>query len=162
MNKRTPTREDQFDKLISTYFDRLWANPFYLNFMGTNLKQMFTLRQQLNKQLEEIWSLLQLPNQQMQQRMMHLLNTLTSEWRFEQEEVNERLAGLEAELAEIKALLTAQAAQSEVQAEPVKSDEKNEKSQPKNQDQSNGSAGKSSDKSSGKPHKNVKKESANG
>lgn len=145
MNKRTPTREDQFDKLISTYFDRLWANPFYLNFMGTNLKQMFTLRQQLNKQLEEIWSLLQLPNQQMQQRMMHLLNTLTSEWRFEQEEVNERLAGLEAELAEIKALLTAQAevkteVKTEVKAEQAKSDEKN----------------------TGKANKNVKKESANG
>ena len=149
MNKRTPTREDQFDKLISTYFDRLWANPFYLNFMGTNLKQMFTLRQQLNKQLEEIWSLLQLPNQQMQQRMMHLLNTLTSEWRFEQEEVNERLAGLEAELAEVKALLTAQAeVKAEVKTE-VKTDAKAEQAKP-------------DEKNAGKSHKNVKKESANG
>lgn len=107
------TREDQFDQLISTYFDRLWANPLYLNLMGSNLKSLFSLRQQWNKQLEELWSLLQLPNQQMQQRMMHVLNTLTSEWRFEQEEMNERLSDIEAELAEIKALLKAQADQPE-------------------------------------------------
>jgi hypothetical protein len=109
---RTPSRDDQFDQLISTFFDRLWANPFYLNMMGSNLKNMFAVRQQLNKQLEELWSLLQLPNQQMQQRMMHLLNTLTSEWRFEQEEMNERLSAMESELAEIKSLLHAQNAES--------------------------------------------------
>lgn len=108
---RTPSRDDQFDQLISTFFDRLWANPFYLNMMGSNLKNMFSVRQQLNKQLEELWSLLQLPNQQMQQRMMHLLNTLTSEWRFEQEEMNERLSAMESELAEIKSLLHAQNSQ---------------------------------------------------
>ena len=108
---RTPSRDDQFDKLISTFFDRLWANPFYLNMMGSNLKNMFAVRQQLNKQLEALWSLLQLPNQQMQQRMMHLLNTLTSEWRFEQEEMNERLSAMENELAEIKSLLHAQNAE---------------------------------------------------
>ena len=105
---RTPSREDAFDQMISTFFDRLWANPLYLNMMGSNLKNVFNLRQQLNKQLEELWSLLQLPNQQMQQRMMHLLNTLTSEWRFEQEEMNERLSAIENELAEIKSLLKAQ------------------------------------------------------
>lgn len=114
---RTPSREDQFDQLIGTFFDRLWANPFYLNLMGSNLKSVFTLRQQLNKQLEELWSLLQLPNQNMQQRMMHLLNTVTSEWRFEQEEMNERLSAIENELAEIKSLLQAQI---KATAEPVK------------------------------------------
>ena len=111
--KKTVTREDQFDQLIANYFDRLWANPFYLNMMGTNLKNLFALRQQWNKQLEELWSLLQLPNQQMQQRMMHLLNTLTSEWRFEQEEMNARLSDIEAELAEIKSLLQAQSDKTE-------------------------------------------------
>ncbi len=111
--KKTVTREDQFDQLIANYFDRLWANPFYLSMMGTNLKNLFALRQQWNKQLEELWSLLQLPNQQMQQRMMHLLNTLTSEWRFEQEEMNARLSDIEAELAEIKSLLQAQSDKTE-------------------------------------------------
>lgn len=116
--KKTVTREDQFDQLIANYFDRLWANPFYLNMMGTNLKNLFALRQQWNKQLEELWSLLQLPNQHMQQRMMHVLNTLTSEWRFEQEEMSARLSDIEAELAEIKSLLQAQSEKSEKAVAP--------------------------------------------
>ena len=122
--KKTVTREDQFDQLIANYFDRLWANPFYLNMMGSNLKNLFALRQQWNKQLEELWSLLQLPNQQMQQRMMHLLNTLTSEWRFEQEEMNARLSDIEAELAEIKSLLQAQSEKSEKSVAPAKGQKK--------------------------------------
>lgn len=122
--KKTVTREDQFDQLIANYFDRLWANPFYLNMMGSNLKNLFALRQQWNKQLEELWSLLQLPNQQMQQRMMHLLNTLTSEWRFEQEEMNARLSDIEAELAEIKSLLKAQSEKSEKSVAPAKGQKK--------------------------------------
>ena len=109
------TREDQIDKLIAAYFDRLWANPMYLNMMGKNLRQLFTLRQEWNKQMEMLWQFLQLPNQNMQQRMMHQLNTLTSESRFEQEEVQDRLSQMESELAEIKALLIAQQTQADTE-----------------------------------------------
>ena len=100
------TRENQIDKLIGTYFDQLWSNPFYLNGMGQLMRNNLALRQQWNKQMETLLSLWQLPNQQMQQRTLHQINTLLSEWRFERDELNERLDSMEAELADLKSALS--------------------------------------------------------
>lgn len=100
------TRDNYFDKLITGYFDRLWANEAYLGTMGGLLKQSFAVRQQWNKQLEQLWSLWQLPNQEMQQRTLHGINTLLSEWRFEQEESNERLGKMEEDIAELRRLVS--------------------------------------------------------
>lgn len=99
------TRENFFDKLITTYFDKLWANEAYLGGMGNMLKQSFTARQQWNKNLEQFWSIWQLPNQEMQQRTLHGINTLLSEWRFEQEEVNDRLGQMEQDISELKQMV---------------------------------------------------------
>lgn len=100
------TRDNSFDKLITTYFDRLWSNEAYLTGMGQLLKQSFAVRQQWNKNLEQFWSLWQLPNQEMQQRTLHGINTLLTEWRFEQEETSERLNQMEQDIAELKQLVT--------------------------------------------------------
>lgn len=100
------TRENQIDKLIGTYFDQLWSNPFYLNGMGQLMRNNLALRQQWNKQMETLLSLWQLPNQQMQQRTLHQINTLLSEWRFERDELNERLDSMESELAHLKAAVS--------------------------------------------------------
>ena len=102
-------RENYFDQLVTTYFDQLWANPFYLNGMGKLMKGNFALRQQWNKQLEELLTLWQLPNQKMQQRTLHTLNTLMSEWRFEKDELQDRLEKMESDLSELKELMLAQA-----------------------------------------------------
>lgn len=101
----TTTRENQFDQLITAYFDRLWGNTAYLDTMGGLLKQSFALRQQWNKNLEQFWSFVQLPNQDMQQRTLHAVNTLLTESRFEQEEVQDRLGRLEEELAELRSMI---------------------------------------------------------
>ena len=95
------SRENYFDKLVSSYFDRLWANEAYLDTMGQLMKQSFSARQQWNKQLEDFWGLCQLPNQAMQQKTLHGINTLLSEWRFEQEESNDRLERMESQIAEL-------------------------------------------------------------
>ena len=121
------TRDNYFDKLITSYFDRLWANEAYLGSMGGLLKQSFAVRQQWNKQLEQLWSLWQLPNQEMQQRTLHGINTLLSEWRFEQEEsnerldqTNERLVKMEQDLAELKSLVSQAIAQPKAAAKALK------------------------------------------
>ncbi|HEY9843418.1 MAG: hypothetical protein ACAI44_39250 [Candidatus Sericytochromatia bacterium] len=114
------TRDTAFDKLISTFFDRLWANEAYLGGMGQLMKQNFAMRQQWNKNLEQFWSLWQLPNQEMQQRTLHGVNTLLSEYRFEQEETNERLAKMEQDMAELKAMITELAKADKAQAAPAK------------------------------------------
>lgn len=113
------TRDNYFDKLITTYFDRLWANEAYLGGMGQLLKQSFAARQQWNKQLEQFWSLWQLPNQEMQQRTLHGINTLLSEWRFEQEETNERLSQMENDIAELKDLVAAMVADKSADKAPA-------------------------------------------
>lgn len=115
------TRDNHFDKLITTYFDRLWANETYLGGMGQLLKQSFAVRQQWNKNLEQFWSLWQLPNQEMQQRTLHGINTLLSEWRFEQEESNERLTQMESDLAEMKQMIAQLAAAQQPKADAAKS-----------------------------------------
>lgn len=123
------SRENQFDKLITTYFDRLWANEAYLGAMGGLLKQSFAARAQWNKQLEQFWSAWQLPNQEMQQRTLHGVNTLLTEWRFEQEEVNERLAKMESDIAELKDLVAQSVKQpAAAQAQAPKGHKGNEKS----------------------------------
>ncbi len=105
MSKTNKNREVALDRLIAGTADRLWQNPLLLKLMGKNVKEVLVLQQQWNQVLLDLWALLQLPNQQMQQRMMHLLQMLTTEWRFEQEDTRERLEKIELELAEIKALL---------------------------------------------------------
>lgn len=132
------TRDNYFDKLITTYFDRLWANEAYLGSMGQMLKQSFAARQHWNKQLEQFWSMWQLPNQEMQQRTLHGINTLLTEWRFEQEETNERLGQMEQDIAEMKQLVAQMAAAEPARAKaaagdarpaarPAKGDDKNGK-----------------------------------
>jgi len=108
-------RENYFDNLVTSYFDQLWANPTYLKGMGDLLKNSFSLRQQWNKNVEQMLNLWQLPNQEMQQRTLHTLNTLVSEWRFEQEEVNERLDTLEKQMGEIRSLLEKQSSPSKTE-----------------------------------------------
>lgn len=103
--KTESKRENHFDNLMTAYFDQLWASPLYLKGMGDLLKNSFSLRQQWNKNVEQWLSLWQLPNQELQQRTLHTLNTLLSEWRFEQEETNARLEALESQLAELRALV---------------------------------------------------------
>lgn len=120
-------RENYFDKMVTSYFDQLWANPFYLNFMGQTLKNSFAVRQQWNKQLEKMLELWQLPNQQLQQRTLHLLNTLASEWRFEREEMQERMDKLEAEIQSLQALVKEQSASqtaAKAAAKPAKAEGK--------------------------------------
>jgi hypothetical protein len=95
-------RDQHFDKLVASYFDNLWSNKAYLETMGQLMKGQFALRQQWNKNVEQLLSFWQLPNQQMQQRTLHQINTLLSEWRFEQEELVSRLERIEQELASLK------------------------------------------------------------
>lgn len=107
------SRENYIDKLIGRYFEQLWSNPFYLHSMGQLMRQHLLLRQQWNKQMENLLAFWQLPNQHMQQRILHQINTLLSEWRFERDELHERLATLERELVELKATLSNQARKKE-------------------------------------------------
>lgn len=95
-------RDQHFDKLVASYFDNLWSNKSYLETMGQLMKGQFALRQQWNKNVEQLLSFWQLPNQQMQQRTLHQINTLLSEWRFEQEELSSRLERIEQDLAALK------------------------------------------------------------
>ncbi len=132
------SRENHFDKLITTYFDRLWANEAYLGAMGGLLKQSFAARAQWNKQLEQFWSAWQLPNQEMQQRTLHGVNTLLTEWRFEQEEVNERLAKMESDIAELKDLVAQSVKQPAANAAAQAQAPKGHKGNDKGSDKHNG------------------------
>jgi hypothetical protein len=113
------TRENQIDKMIGTFFDNLWSNPFYLDGMGKLMHNNLAMRQQWNKQMESLLSLWQLPNQQMQQRTLHQVNTLLTEWRFERDELNERLDGMEAELAALKSAQNEQTTKSKEESKRV-------------------------------------------
>jgi hypothetical protein len=95
-------RDNLFDKFITTYFDSLWTNNAYLAFAGKNLDLLFDIRKQWNKNMEMLLAIFQLPNQQMQQKILHTLNTILAEWRFEQEELKYRLEALENEIKELK------------------------------------------------------------
>lgn len=96
------SHEKQMDKMVTEFFDRLWKSPTYLDFMGQVMKQNLTLQKQWNQNLESVWKFWQLPNQSMQQKTLHQINTLLTEWRFEQEELVERLDRIESDLATLK------------------------------------------------------------
>lgn len=96
-------RDNYFDQFLTKYFDNLWANDAYLGVVSKNLDVMFEARKQWNKNMESLLNTFQLPNQQMQQRTLHTVNTLLTEWRFEQEELKLRLDKIEKEIDELKA-----------------------------------------------------------
>lgn len=96
------SREKEFDKTVTTFFDNLWRNDAYLGWMGQIMKMHFEMRRQWNKNIMAWLEFFQIPTQDMQQRTLHQLNTLLTEWRFEQEELNERLNSIEQALATLK------------------------------------------------------------
>lgn len=96
-------RDNYFDQFLTKYFDNLWANDAYLDVVSKNLDVMFEARKQWNKNMEGLLNTFQLPNQQMQQKTLHTVNTLLTEWRFEQEELKLRLDKIEREIDELKA-----------------------------------------------------------
>lgn len=96
-------RDNYFDQFLTKYFDNLWANDAYLDVVSKNLDVMFEARKQWNKNMENLLNTFQLPNQQMQQKTLHTVNTLLTEWRFEQEELKLRLDKIEREIDELKA-----------------------------------------------------------
>lgn len=98
-------KENYLEKFIDVYFDLLWKSPVYLDIMSSLLKGAFEGRKQWNKNLESLLTILQLPTNRMQQRILYNLNTLLSEWRFEQEDIKDRLEKIEEELQNIKASL---------------------------------------------------------
>lgn len=100
--EKAEKRDNHLDKFLTNYFDKLWTSDFYLDGMSKGLDSMFEMRKQWNKNMETMLSLLQLPNSQMQQKTLHTVNTLLSEWRFENDELKLRIEKLEAEIAELK------------------------------------------------------------
>jgi hypothetical protein len=96
------TRDIYFDKFIGKYFDTLWNSEAYLDTVSKGIDMVFEARSQWNKNMETVLSFFQLPNQQMQQKTLHSLNMLLSEWRFEQEELKLRLDKIEKDIAELK------------------------------------------------------------
>lgn len=117
---RVEKRDDFVDKMVTKFFDNLWVNPTYLDLMSKNLDVTFELRKNWNKNMETVLSLFELPNQKMQQKTLHNLNTLLTEWRFEQEELKLRLDKIE---KDIEALAKAPA----VSTTQVSTEEKNAK-----------------------------------
>lgn len=95
---RVEKRDDFVDKMVTKFFDNLWVNPTYLDLMSKNLDVTFELRKNWNKNMETVLSLFELPNQKMQQKTLHNLNTLLTEWRFEQEELKLRLDKIEKDI----------------------------------------------------------------
>lgn len=98
------SREKEFDKTITSLFDSLWGSDAYLGWMGQMMKMNVEWRKQWNKNMESFLTIFQLPNQEMQQRTLHQITTLLTEWRFEQEELNERIGQIENDIAELKEL----------------------------------------------------------
>ncbi len=91
-------RDNYFDKFWGTYFDNLWSNNAYLDVMSKFINQSLDVRKQWNKNMEGLLSLFQLPNQEVQQKILHMVNTLVYEWRFEQDELKYRLTKLEEQI----------------------------------------------------------------
>lgn len=120
---RVEKRDDFVDKMVTKFFDNLWVNPTYLDLMSKNLDVTFELRKNWNKNMETVLSLFELPNQKMQQKTLHNLNTLLTEWRFEQEELKLRLDKIEKDieaLAKAPAVSTAQVSTEEKNAKAKK------------------------------------------
>lgn len=95
-------RDNYFDKVVSTYFDNLWESPAYLDMMGNYMNKMYEVRKQWNKNMEGFLSLMQLPNQELQQKTLHTVNTLLYEWRFEQDELKSRIEKIEEDIKVLK------------------------------------------------------------
>ena len=101
-SEKVEKRDNFFDKFVTSYFDNLWNSNFYLDSMSKSLDTMFEMKKNWNQNMESMLSLLQLPNQQMQQKTLHALNSLTSEWRFENDELKYKIEKLEQEISELK------------------------------------------------------------
>lgn len=103
VKEKVEKREDLVDKFVTKFFDNLWVNSAYLGMVSKNLDTAFEVRKKWNKNMETVLSLLELPNQKMQQKILHNVNTLLTEWRFEQEELKYRLEKIESDIEELKA-----------------------------------------------------------
>jgi hypothetical protein len=95
-------RDNYFDKLVSTYFDNLWESPAYLDMMSNYMNSLYKVRSQWNKNMENFLSVMQLPNQELQQKTLHTVNTLLYEWRFEQDELKYKIEKIEEDLQKLK------------------------------------------------------------
>lgn len=95
-------KDNYFDKVVSTYFDNLWESPIYLDMMSNHMNKMYEMRKQWNKNMESFLSIMQLPNQELQQKTLHTVNTLLYEWRFEQDELKSRIEKIEEDINLLK------------------------------------------------------------
>lgn len=95
-------RDNYFDKVVGTYFDNLWASPAYLDVMSNYMNSLYQVRKQWNKNMEGLLALMQLPNQELQQKTLHTVNTLLYEWRFEQDELKSRIEKIEEDIKTLK------------------------------------------------------------
>lgn len=95
-------RDNYFDKVVATYFDNLWASPAYLDVMSNYMNSLYKMRSQWNKNMETLLSLMQLPNQELQQKTLHTVNTLLYEWRFEQDELKSKIEKIEEDIKNLK------------------------------------------------------------
>jgi hypothetical protein len=95
-------RDNYFDKLVSTYFDNLWESPAYLDMMSNYMNSLYKVRSQWNKNMENFLSVMQLPNQELQQKTLHTVNTLLYEWRFEQDELKYKIEKIEEDIQKLK------------------------------------------------------------
>ena len=95
-------KDNYFDKVVSTYFDNLWESPIYLDMMSNHMNKMYEVRKQWNKNMESFLSIMQLPNQELQQKTLHTVNTLLYEWRFEQDELKSRIEKIEEDINTLK------------------------------------------------------------
>lgn len=95
-------KDNYFDKVVSTYFDNLWESPIYLDMMSNHMNKMYEMRKQWNKNMESFLSIMQLPNQELQQKTLHTVNTLLYEWRFEQDELKSRIEKIEEDINTLK------------------------------------------------------------
>ena len=95
-------KDNYFDKVVSTYFDNLWESPVYLDAMGGYMNKMYEVRKQWNKNMENFLAVMQLPNQELQQKTLHTVNTLLYEWRFEQDELKSKIEKIEDDIKILK------------------------------------------------------------
>ncbi|MFN8575343.1 MAG: hypothetical protein U0354_00665 [Candidatus Sericytochromatia bacterium] len=95
-------RDNYFDKLVTTYFDNLWESPAYLDMMSNYMNSLYKMRTQWNKNMENFLSIMQLPNQELQQKTLHTVNTLLYEWRFEQDELKSKIEKIEEDIQNLK------------------------------------------------------------
>ncbi|MFN8672393.1 MAG: hypothetical protein U0457_10005 [Candidatus Sericytochromatia bacterium] len=102
---KTEKREDLMDKFVTKFFDNLWTNSAYLDLVSKNLDMAFEAKKAWNKNMETMLAFFELPNQKLQQKTLHNVNTLLTEWRFEQEELKLRLDKIESDMELLKSSL---------------------------------------------------------